>query len=260
MTAKSELLQVLQDSSLSKTAMCSDAHAIARAHKMSTDYICKCHSQAFGEVMKKPESVEAAVRILVDRAFSGLHNEGLEESYDGAVSSNHSSEGGRDDVDQGDADSDDDGAHTGTTAVSTCTCTSKTDFDELSTMLRTLVKSFDEERTAALDREKRLHTQIQELTREIKQLSTDLNDAKIQSALKEDRLTKQLNDMKSRISSPYSNKAIKTAGNLSQNVASSSALKSFSGIVDNNKPLGSSKTYENRQDTTKNHEGLSSAS
>ena len=145
MTAKSELLQVLQDSSLSKTTMCSDAHAIARAHKMSMDYICKCHSQAFGEVMKKPESVEAAVRILVDRAFSGLHNEGLEEPNDGAVSSNHSSEGGRDDVDQGDADSNDDGAHTGTTAVSTCTCTSKTDFDELSTMLRTLVKSFDEE-------------------------------------------------------------------------------------------------------------------
>ena len=72
-----------------------------------------------------------------------------------------------------------------------------TDLGELSAVLRKLVESFEEERVAALDREKRLRMQIHELTKEIKQLTIDLNETKTKSAQNEDRLMKKLNDLKS---------------------------------------------------------------
>lgn len=80
MTAKSDLLQVLQNASLSKTAMLTDALAIARQHHMGVEYLTKFCFQIGGEEMEKPDSVEMAVSRLVDCTFSGLHHHDQEES------------------------------------------------------------------------------------------------------------------------------------------------------------------------------------
>ena len=230
MTAKSDLLQVLQNASLSKTAMLTDALAIARQHHMGVEYLTKFCFQIGGEEMEKPDSVEMAVSRLVDCTFSGLHHHDQEESTtcsDGESSSCQP---------KNEQDSTD-------TPVNVST---NTKLDDLSTMLQALVQSFEEERTAALDREKRLRMQIQELGSEIKQLRCDLNDTRTRSAQSEERLTKQLNDIKSRISSsPKYNKATKNTD------ARSSASKKL--LEESNKNLEFSHDVEKREKKEKNN-------
>ena len=133
--------------------------------------------QIRSEEMEKRDPVEMAVSRLVDGTFSGLHPHDQEESTtcsDGESSSCQPKNG-------------QDSASELDTPVNVST---NTKLDHLSTMLQALLQSFEEERTAALDREKRLRMQIEELGSEIKQLSCDLNDTRTRIAQNEERLTK----------------------------------------------------------------------
>ena len=90
--------------------------------------------------------------------------------------------------------------------------------------------------------------QIQELGSEIKQLRCDLNDTRTRSAQNEERLTKQLNDIKSHISSsPKYNKATKNTD------ARSSASKKL--LEESNKNLEFSHDVEKREKRKKINNG-----
>ena len=54
LTAKSDLLRLLQNASLSKAAMLTHALAIARQHHMGVEFLTKCCFQIRGVEMEKP--------------------------------------------------------------------------------------------------------------------------------------------------------------------------------------------------------------
>ena len=233
MTAKAALMAILADKSLPDSELFSSALHTCRQHKMGIAPLEKLLTE-MGYSSTHPGSVEEAVRKLVDMAE--LRNPGdgkpdvLEEGEiletldenNGSPASEQSEynttvHDTEYNVNNGythappktaePAEPRYDNLRTSydtNVEHDTAAETLQTQLKQLSLSMHTILELFVEEKQAAADREKRMNLKITELQGQVRELTNALSDEREKSVEREQRLLKQLNDIKSRLSTKTS--------------------------------------------------------
>lgn len=198
MAAKVALAKILSEKSYSLMDMNAAALTKVRDHRMSVDAVRKLRKDLFDKGSNPAideDTVATIVHDMVELAFSQRH--GQEPLKDDAeTGERHVDTSANFSTDKKVSDSP--STHASTQASFSL---SKEDISSLVLAVDGLKVILSEEREAARDSELRLQRKIKELSDQVRELHENISTVRLEAVVREQSLSKQLNDIKARLNS-----------------------------------------------------------